>query len=159
MLAVTEWREETDPRSSHICPQGVRAASWPQAGPSLASARTSAAASDCLVSSTGYLVINPLQVRDTWKLNPLVSFFQNHMHNQIIGQFCLTAEVIVTVFVQGWCPVTNNSLLPVAARKNTSVVDPCAAMPLTSSQCSRSWQDPALTSKRDVNELKPIYFD
>lgn len=63
-----------------IYPQGVRAASWPQAARSSASAPTSVAASDCLVSSMGYLVTKPLLVRETRQRNPLVSSFQNQMH-------------------------------------------------------------------------------
>lgn len=118
---------------------------WPQPGRSSASAQTSVAASDCLVSSTGYLVIKPLQVRNTWKLNPLVSVSESNAQSKKLF-----------LFVQGWCPVTTSSLLPLAARQNTSAVDPCAATPATSSQCSRSWQDPRLTCERDA--LKLIHF-
>lgn len=66
--------------------------------------------------------------------------------------FCMIAEMIMNnVFVQGWCPVKTSSLLPLAASRNTSAVAPCAATPLTSSQCSRSWQDPRLTCKRGID--------
>lgn len=65
--------------------------------------------------------------------------------------FCMIAEMIMNVFVQGWCPVKTSSLLPLAASRNTSAVAPCVATPLTSSQCSRSWREPRLTCKRGID--------
>lgn len=72
---------EKQTRSLLVYLQGVRAASWPEVARSSASARTSVAASDCLVSSMGYLVTKPLLVRETWQRSPLMSSFQNQMHH------------------------------------------------------------------------------
>lgn len=96
-----------------LCPpQEGRAVYWRQPAQSSGWARTSAGAFASRLSSTGYLDIKPLLVRQ-----------DNHPTLQLL----LTFVLVFVCLLKGLFRVRTNTLLRLADRKSTSALDPCAA--------------------------------
>lgn len=76
--------------------------------------------------------------------------FRGEIERKYLGIFLRMPERVKRAVFQVWCPVRTSILPPLADRMSTSALVPCAATLKTCCPCSRSWQDPTLTSERSA---------